>query len=559
MLLDLAAPAPAGARPVGAAFASRSAVLAANGAAATTNPLASATAIDVLRRGGSALDAALAANAVLAVVEPFNTGPGGDVFAIVWDPRESRLQGYNGSGRAPASGSLRELRRAIGAQATLVPGRGAHSVTVPGAVEAWTALHARFGRMPFAEVLAPAIAYASEGFPVAPVAARLWSDNGLGVPRTDAAFAAFHATFMPDGRAPRAGERFRNPAFAESLRAIASGGAAGFYRGAIGARIVATLRAGGSAMQAADLATHRGDWVEPASVDYRGYRVHELPPNTQGGVVLQVLKLLEGYDLRALGPGSADYAHLLVESLKLAWEDRADHYADPASAPPLAPLLSAAHADARRALIDPTRARATRGAVPTQSHTTCLSVADRDGMIVSLISSVFDGFGSALVPEGLGFVLQSRAAGFSLQDGHPNAWTPGRRPLHTIIPAFVTRDGAPWLSFGVLGGSFQPQGHVQILVNQIDFDMDPQEAGDAPRIAISGGPDPWNPGGGAPHRVHVEPAVPEGLVEALRARGHEVLRGGMFFGGYSGIRRDTASGVYAAAAEMRMDGCAAGY
>ena len=259
MLLDLAAPAPAGARPVGAAFASRSAVLAANGAAATTNPLASATAIDVLRRGGSALDAALAANAVLAVVEPFNTGPGGDVFAIVWDPRESRLQGYNGSGRAPASGSLRELRRAIGAQATLVPGRGAHSVTVPGAVEAWTALHARFGRMPFAEVLAPAIAYASEGFPVAPVAARLWSDNGLGVPRTDAAFAAFHATFMPDGRAPRAGERFRNPAFAESLRAIASGGAAGFYRGAIGARIVATLRAGGSAMQAADLATHRGD------------------------------------------------------------------------------------------------------------------------------------------------------------------------------------------------------------------------------------------------------------------------------------------------------------
>lgn len=554
-----AATAQDGRRPVGAACASRSPVHAEHGAAATTNPLATSTALEVLRRGGSALDAALAANAVLAVVEPFNTGPGGDLFALVWDPQARRLHGYNGSGRASAAGSLAALKSALGADARQVPGLGAHAVTVPGAVEAWYALHARFGRLPMPALLEPAIGYARDGFPVAQVAAHLWADNASRIDCAEPGFAGFGDTFLPAGRAPRAGERFRNAAMAESLHAIATGGLDAFYRGAIGSRIVATLQHGGSAMQATDLATHRGDWVEPLSVRYRGYDVHELPPNTQGGVVLQVLKLLEGHDLRALGPGSAGYAHLLVEALKLAWEDRADHYADAAHAPALARLLSDEHAAARRALLDPARARAARGCVPRESHTTYLAVADRDGMMVSLISSLFDGFGSGLVPEGLGFALQSRGVGFSLLEGHPNAWGPGKRPLHTIIPAFVTRDGAPWFAFGVLGGSFQPQGHVQVLVNLVDFGMDAQAAGDAPRIAISGGPDPWNPAGGTPHRVHLEPGIDDAVLEALRKRGHEVMRGGTFFGGYNGIRRDPATGIYEAATEMRLDGAAGGF
>lgn len=548
-----------GRRPVGAAFASRSPVHAAQGAAATTNPLATASALDVLRRGGTALDAALAANAVLAVVEPFNTGPGGDLFALVWDPRSRRLHGYNGSGRSSAAGSLAALRGALGEGVRQIPGLGAHAVTVPGAVEAWYALHARFGRLPLPALLEPAIGYAEDGFPVAQVAARLWADNASRVEVAVPGFAAFGTTFLPGGRAPAAGERFRNGAMAAALRAIAAGGPDAFYRGEIAARIVATLRCGGSALQASDLATHRGDWVEPVAVRYRGYDVHELPPNTQGGVVLQVLRLLEGHDLRALGHGSAAQLHLLVEALKLAWEDRADHYADAASSTPLARLLSDDHLAARRALLDPARARATRGGVPRESHTTYLAVADRDGMMVSLISSLFDGFGSALVPDGLGFALQSRAVGFSLLDGHPNAWAPGKRPLHTIIPGFVTRDGAPWFAFGVLGGAFQPQGHVQVLLNLIDFGMNVQEAGDAPRIAISGGPDPWNPAGGSPHRVHVEPGIADATIAALRERGHDVMRGGTFFGGYNGIRRDAANGCYEAGTEMRLDGAAGGF
>jgi gamma-glutamyltranspeptidase/glutathione hydrolase len=430
---------------------------------------------------------------------------------------------------------------------------------VPGAVEAWYALHARFGRLPMPALLEPAIGYARDGFPVAPVAARMWADNGGFVDATRPEFAVFHATFMPGGRAPAAGERFRNPRMAASLASIAAGGPDALYRGPLGATIAQALRAHGGGLREADLAAHRGEWVEPVSVRYRGYDVHELPPNTQGGVVLQVLNLLQGYDLRAMGFGSVDHAHVLVEALKLAWEDRADFYADPGTAPPLARLLSPEYAAARRGLIDLAKARPTRSAVPHESHTTYLTVADRDGMMVSLISSLFDGFGSGIVPDGLGFALQSRGAGFSLLDGHPNAWAPGKRPLHTIIPAFVTRDGEPWFSFGVLGGSFQPQGHVQVLLNLIDFGMNAQEAGDAPRIAISGGPDPWNPAGGSAHRVHVEPGIADEVVAALRARGHDVRRGGLFFGGYNGIRRDPATGFYEAAAEMRLDATAAGY
>lgn len=549
----------AGPRPVGAPFASRSPVYAKNGAAATTNALATGVALDVLRRGGTALDAALAANAVLGVVEPFNTGVGGDLFAIVWDPATRRLHGYNGSGRTPAALTLADVRRVLGADAAEIPA-GPLSVSVSGAVEAWHRLHERFGRLPMKTLLAPAISYARDGFPVAPVAAHTWRESLPYYAAQDARFANLHATFAPEGRPPGAGTVFRNPDLARTLDEIARGGSDAFYRGRIADAVAAHVEQFGGALRPADLAAHRGEWVDPVSIRYRGYDVHELPPNTQGAVVLQVLRLLEGYDLRAMGYGSADYAHVLVESMKLAWEDRADLYADPAHVDvPLQRLLSPEYAAQRRALIDMRAARPTRGHVPAVTHTTYLTVADRDGMMVSLISSLFDTFGSGLVPPGLGFALQNRAAGMSLLAGHANAYAPGRRPMHTIIPAFVTKDGVPWFAFGVLGGSFQPQGHVQVLVNLIDFGMNVQEAGDAPRIAISGGPEPWNPRGAGAHRVHVERNAPDGLLEALRARGHDVRRGGTYFGGFQGIRRDPATGVYEAGSEMRMDGSAAGW
>lgn len=548
-----------GVRSVGDHFASRSVVYATQGAVATTNPLATGVALDVLRRGGTAIDAAITAHAVIGVVEPFNTGIGGDLFAIVWDPKTRRLHGFNGSGRAPAGLPVEELKRRLGKKVREMPYVGYYTVSVPGAVEGWQQLHERFGRLAIKDLLAPAISYADKGFPVSPVAADDWTH--LNDPTHDPGeFENIRAVFTMDGRTPRAGEIFRNPQLARAMEQIANEGAAAFYRGSIAQRIDAYMRRIGGPLRASDLAQHRGEWVDPVSVRYRGYDVFELPPNTQGAVALQVLKIIEGYDIKAMGFGSADYSHVLVEAIKLAFEDRADFYADPKSHPvPLERLLSEEHAKRRRASIDMRHARPTRGVVPKESHTTYLTVADRDGMMVSFIASLFDTFGSRQVPDGLGFALQSRASGFSLVEGHPNEYAPDKRPFHTIIPAFVMKDGQPWMSFGVLGGSLQPQMHVQILANMIDFGMNAQEAGDAARIAISGGPEPWTPRSMEQHVVTIEPGIPANTVAELKRRGHNAKQHKGFFGGYQAIRRDPRTGVYEAAAEMRLDGMAAGY
>lgn len=549
----------AGTRSVGESFASRSVVYAAQGAVATTNPLATGVALDVLRRGGTAIDAAIAAHAVIGVTEPFNTGVGGDLFAIVWDPKTKRLHGFNGSGRAPAGMSLRELQKRLGEEAREMPYFGYYTVSVPGAVDGWYRLHERFGRASMKELLAPAIAYADAGFPVGQVAADDW--KSLDTPTEDPGeYDNVRAVFTVKGRTPRAGEVMRNPQLARVMEQVAAEGPAAFYRGSIARQIDAYMRRIGGPLRAEDLARHRGEWVDPVSVRYRGYDVFELRPNTQGAVVLETLRILEGYDLKAMGFGSADYAHVLVEAIKLAFEDRADFYADPRFQPaPLERLLSQEHADRQRALIEMQHARPTRGIIPKQSHTTYLTVADRDGMMVSFIASLFDAFGSRQVPDGLGFALQSRASGLSLVDGHPNVYAPNKRPFHTLIPAFVMKDGQPWLSFGVLGGSLQPQMHVQILVNMIDFGMNAQEAGDAARIAVSGGPEPWIPQSTEQHTVLLEPGLSAATVAELKRRGHAVEQRSGFFGGYQAIRRDLGSGVYEAASEMRMDGMAAGY
>ena len=555
-----------GDRIVGRPFASRGEIMAPNGAAATSQPLATQTAIDILRRGGTAMDAAIAANAVLGLVEPTGAGVGGDLFALVWDPVEKRLFGYNGSGRSPAGLSL-ETARSKAAENGYLPRFGAVSVSVPGCVDGWFALHGRFGRMPMADLLAPAIAYARDGFPVTPMIAAYWREamrtfNELGADGIIEETDNVRAVFSKDGASPRAGQRWTNPALATTYEALTAGGREAFYTGALAKVMDAYMRRIGGWLRAKDLAAHTGDWTAPISTDYRGHTVWQLPPNTQGFSVLQMLNLIEGFDLKAMGPGSADALHVMIEAKKLAYADRARWLADPDLSPaPVEALISKAYADQRRSLIrmDSALGETEAGAPPAHSDTVYLTVADKDGMMVSLIQSNYYNMGSGLSPDGLGFIFQDRGALFSLQDGHANSYAPNKRPLHTIIPGFVTRDGEPWLSFGVMGGAMQPQGQVQVLVNLIDHGMNLQEAGDAARWQHFGSgtaDDPaLEPGG----RVSFESGIAPEVVEALRARGHKVVAAPLGYGGYQAIARDAAQGGYRAATEMRFDGQAAGY
>jgi gamma-glutamyltranspeptidase/glutathione hydrolase len=431
-------------------------------------------------------------------------------------------------------------------------------VTVPGTVDGWFELHGRFGKLPMKELLQPAIDYARNGFPVTEVIAEGWARNA----RLLKDYPNFAATFMPNGRAPAKGEVFRNPQLADTLAAIASGGRDAFYKGDIAQRIEKYLRTNGGYLTAADFAAHRSEWVEPVSTNYRGYDVWELPPNTQGIAALQMLNILEAYDLKKMGFGSADYLHHFVEAKKLAFEDRARYYADPGFARiPLRGLLSKDYAAKRRKLIGE-RAALEYAADPRaleQGDTIYLTVADRAGNMVSLIQSNYRGMGSGMTPDGCGFILQDRGEMFSLQDGHANVYAPGKRPFHTIIPAFITRDGKPWLSFGVMGGSMQPQGHVQIVVNLIDFGMNLQEAGDAPRVRHDGSSEPTDEvmrDGGV---VVLEQGASAETVKALQARGHKVqVNNDGDFGGYQAILRN-AEGVYFGASESRKDGAAQGY
>jgi gamma-glutamyltranspeptidase/glutathione hydrolase len=540
----------------GVPFATRSEVLAPHGIAATSQPLATQIAVDILRAGGSAVDAAIAANAALGLMEPTGCGIGGDLFAIVWDADEGRLYGLNASGRSPRSLQL-EYFETEGLDR--IPERGPLPVSVPGAVDGWYELHARFGRLPMRALLAPAIAYARDGFPVTEVIAWHWARNASILKD----YPGFADVFMPAGKAPEKGEIFRNPRLADTYEKIASGGRDEFYQGDIARSIDIYMAEHGGFLSAADLAAHRSEWVAPVAVDYRGYTVWELPPNGQGIAALQMLEILEGFDVAAMGFGSADYLHALVETKKLVFADRARYYADPAfSDVPVAWLVSADYAARRRAQIDMARAAqavAAGDAPIEQGDTIYLTVADSDGNMVSLIQSNYSGMGSGMTPTGLGFILQNRGELFSLERDHANVYAPGKRPFHTIIPAFVTRDGKPWLSFGVMGGAMQPQGHVQVLVNLIDFGMNLQQAGDAPRVRHVGSAQPTGEAAEGGGELWMESGFDPGVIAELRRRGHRVGIRGQAYGGYQAIARDREKGIWVGASESRKDGHAAGY
>ncbi len=560
-----------GARPVGADW-SRSPVYGANGMAATAHPLASQVAISILKEGGSAVDAAIAANAALGLMEPTGNGIGGDIFAIVWDPNTQKLYGLNGTGRSPNGRTLAQLKEKLAAHDVTdgsIPLGGSLPVTVPGTVDGWFELHDRFGKLPMKKVLAPAIAYAENGFPMAPVIAYYWGFNFERFEKNRQYIEEFdnaRATYLVDGKAPKTGDLFRNPDLAQTMRMLAAKGRDAFYEGDIARTIDAYMKRIGGDLRYEDLAAHESEWVDPGCVNYRGYDLCELPPNTQGYAALQMLNILKHVELSQWPRESAEVLHYIAESKRLAFEDVAKFYADPAFAEaPLDWLLSEEYGRARFALIDPAKAMTDVApgdpAVEGASNTTYLTVADKDGMMVSLIQSNYAGMGSGLVPDGLGFMLQNRGALFSLKDGHANVYAPGKRPFHTIIPAFVMKDGAPYMSFGLMGGAMQPQGHVQVMINIIDYGMNLQEAGDAARLRHDGGRSPTAVDGDPLGVVNVEIGIPEASVEKLRAMGHtvEVDDNGAGFGGYQAIRRDPDTGVYEGATEMRKDGTVVAY
>ncbi len=543
-------------RPVGEPFASRSEVIAPNGMAATSQPLATQIALDILKKGGSAVDAAIAANAALGLMEPTGCGIGGDLFAIVWDAEKEELTGLNASGRSPQSLTLQHFRD-IGMQS--IPYLGPLTVSVPGAVDGWYELHGRYGRLPMSELLQPSIDYAEQGFPVTEFIADLWQENVES--RKD--FPGVREVYMPGGAAPQTGDVFKNPNLADTYRMIAEGGRDAFYKGEIAETIDAYMAEQGGFLSYADMAAHTSEWVQPVSTSYRGYEVYELPPNGQGIAALQMLNILEGFDIRSMGYGSVEYLHTLIETKKLAYEDRAKYYADPDFYNfPVNWLVSKEYAEERRALIDPDRAADSYPAGDAQlehGDTIYLTVADADGNMVSLIQSNYGDLGSGMTPEELGFQLQNRGQLFSLEEGHANVYEPGKRPFHTIIPAFVTKDGKPWLSFGVMGGSMQPQAHAQIIVNLVDFDMNLQEAGDAARMRHSGSSQPTDEKMTDGGRVYLESGIGDDVRDALKAMGHNVADGRTAMGGYQAIIRDPLTGVYFGASESRKDGQAAGY
>lgn len=535
-------------RVTGERFRSRRSVVSTTrGVVATSQPLAAQAGLRMLLAGGSAADAVVAAAAVLNVVEPMSTGIGGDAFALVYDARSRTVRGLNGSGRAPA-GLTREVFSSRGH--TSIPIAGMLPVTVPGAVDAWAELLAAHGKLSLAQVLAPAIEYAEQGFPVSEIIARGWKMAEAKL----AAHADAARTYLPEGRAPRAGEIFRQPGLARSFRQIAEGGRDAFYRGPIAEAIAATAARDGGVLSAADLAAHGSTWVTPISVNYRGYTVYEIPPNGQGITALMALNILNGFDLAGFAPASAEALHLQIEALRLAFADAAAYVADPDHATvPVEWMLSTERATARRALIDPHRALAAVQPMPLPGgHDTIYATAvDADGNAVSFINSLYMGFGSGVVAGDTGICLQNRGAGFVLDPAHPNCVAPGKRPYHTIIPCMVTHGDRLWSSFGVMGGFMQPQGHVQMLVNMIDFGMNPQEALDAPRFELV---EPYLRQDAV--TLEHDPAV----AAELAARGHVIAdRQGMFgFGGGQIIVVDDA-GVRHAGSEPRKDGCAVAY
>lgn len=559
-----------GDRVTGAPFATRSVVLGKNGMAATSHPLASQIAIDILKAGGNAVDAAIAANAALGLMEPTGNGIGGDIFAIVWDPETKKLYGLNGSGRSPINQPLAGLKAKLAEGATVMNNFGSLSITVPGTVDGWFELLGRFGSMEMSQILAPTIKYAREGFPVTQVVSRYMSDYK----KTYEEYYAtgeieetenYKNTYLIDGEVPKEGQIFKNPRLGNTLEAIGEKGRDEFYKGDIARTMAAYMDRIGGPFVYEDFANHKSEWVEPQSVNYRGYDVWELPPNGQGIAALQLLNILEGYDLKSMGHNSAPFLHIMAEATKLVFEDRARFYADPDYySVDIDYLLSKSYAAARRDLINPDQANLeVDHGDPNliEGDTIYLTVADKDGMMVSLIQSNYRGMGSGLSPDGLGFIFQDRGALFSLDENHPNAYAPNKRPFHTIIPAFMTKDGEPIMSFGVMGGGIQPQAHSQIVVNLIDFGMNLQEAGDVARWYQVGTTEPFVVGGKMRDggTLLIESGITLNVSQKLRSMGHNIEYTTGPFGGYQAIWRDPKTGVYYGASEMRKDGMAIGY
>jgi gamma-glutamyltranspeptidase/glutathione hydrolase len=533
---------------------------------ATSQALASGAGLKVLQDGGNAVDAAITAAAVLAVVEPTMNGIGGDLFAIVFDAKTKKLSALDASGRSSHAGTPQELaRRGL----TQVPGSGPLSVDVPGVVDGWSQLLTRFGTITLAKALAPAIAYARDGFPVQEIVADEWQDTAMRLSQDPAAAA----TFLPDGRAPKPGEVFQNPRLARSLELIARQGRDAFYKGSIAAAIAADMKSRGGLIDARDLAEHESDWVDTISTSYRGYDVHEMPPSTQGFVTLEMLNILEGFDIKGFGHNSADYLHAVTEAKRIAFADRAAYLADRAAVPrgAMQTVLSKEYAAARRKEIDMTRASAgykagaigsTEGAargVGTSAQsaadfagrdagdTIYMTAADGQGNVISLIQSLFGTFGAGIVAGETGIALHNRGSGFNLQPGHPNEIGPRKRPLHTLVPAMILKDGRPWASFGVMGGDNQAQAHAQVVMNLVDFGMNIQEAGDAARMRHMG------------TNLALESGIRADVRQALEARGHTITDGRGAMGGYQAILIDPKTGVLWGGSDPRKDGLAIGW
>lgn len=541
-------------RITGANFATRSEVISQNGMAATSHPLATQVALDILKSGGNAIDAAIAANAMLGLVEPTGNGIGGDLFAIIWDAETEKLYGLNASGRSPESLKLDYF---LDNGFDKIPAYGPLPVSVPGCVDGWFEMHKKFGSMKMEKILDPAIQYARNGFPVTELIAYYMRLSSHRLKK----YPGFSETYMPNGKTPAKGEIFKNPYLANSLELIAKNGRDEFYKGSIAKTIARYMKEQGGFLSYEDLASHKSEWVQPLSTNYRGYDVWELPPNGQGIAALQILNILELYDIGNMGFGSAGYIHVFTEAKKLAYEDRAKFYADPDfNNIPVNKLISKEYAKERNKLISMDHAA---GFYPPgevgSGETIYMTVADKEGNMVSLIQSNYRGMGSGMTPTGLGFVLQDRGELFSLEEGHFNVYEPGKRPFHTIIPAFVTKNGKPWMSFGVMGGGMQPQGHVQILVNMIDFGMGLQEAGDAPRVqhVMSSEPTGYEMKDGG--WLNLETGFEYEVIRDLMKKGHRIKFDLGGYGGYQAILWDEKNKVYYGASESRKDGQAAGY
>ncbi len=507
-----------------------------------------------MKAGGNAIDAAIAANAVLGLTEPTGSGMGGDLFAIVWDAKTKKLYGLNASGRSPYDLTLDYFKEK---GLTNIPSLGPLPVSVPGCVDGWFELHNKFGKLSMGDIFAPAINYARNGFPLTEVIAYYWAGNAQILKH----FPGFEEIYMPGGKTPKKGEIFKNPHLANTLELIASKGRDVFYKGEIAEKIVQYVREQGGFLSRRDFEEHTSEWVEPISTNYRGYDVWELPPNGQGTAVLQMLNILENYDIANMGFGSPEYMHLFIEAKKLAFEDRAKYYSDmDFNKIPIDSLISKEYAKERAKLINENRAARSYPAGELEmGNTIYLTTADKDGNMVSLIQSNYRGMGSGMTPGKLGFILQDRGELFALKEGHMNIYEPHKRPFHTIIPAFITKDGEPYISFGLMGGAMQPQGHTQIVCNLIDFGMNLQEAGDAPRIQHSGSSEPTGETMTDGGTVQLESGFSYQTIRELLEKGHEIGFELGPYGGYQAIMWDKVNKVYFGASESRKDGQAAGY